>query len=181
MLVESPLIGYHFTRAQVFISYSVHLSKGKKWPQKICSHANSDTIFWHSNSFPIIIWSHGVIFFVLSHFCLGRMWLVIKKIKTLYIPLGQNLAMNCAWTNVRELDLATTALTMTILKLVTVAAKAWLSLGAVDMKGLSMITSVSTSLSILLQGVSSKELKNSSLKNASKNQKTNQNCWYPIT
>ena len=90
--------------------------------------------------------------------------------------MGQNLAMNCAGTNVRELDLATTALTMTILKLVTVAAKAWLSLGAVDMKGLSMITSVSTSLSILLQGVSSKELKNSSLKNASKNQKTNQNC-----
>ena len=90
--------------------------------------------------------------------------------------LGQNLAMNYAWTNVRDLDLATIALTMTIIKLVTVAAKAWLSLGAVDMKGLSMITSVSTSLSILLQGVSSKELKNSSLKNASKNQKTNQNC-----
>ena len=90
--------------------------------------------------------------------------------------LGQNLAKSCAWTNVRDLDLATIALTMTIIKLVTVAAKAWLSLGAVDMKGLSMITSVSTSLSILLQGVSSKELKNSSLKNASKNQKTNQNC-----
>ena len=50
------------------------------------------------------------------------------------MPLGQNLAMNCAWTNVRDLDLATTALTMTFIKLVTVAAKAWLSRGAVDMK-----------------------------------------------
>ena len=76
--------------------------------------------------------------------------------------------MNCAMTNVRDLDLATTALTMTLIKLVTVAAKAWLSPGAVDMKGLSMITSVSPSLSTFHQGVSSKELKNSSLKKTSK-------------
>ena len=78
------------------------------------------------------------------------------------MPLGQNLAMNYAGTNVRDLDLATTALTMTIIKLVTVAAKAWLSPGAVDMKGLSMITSVSPSLSTFYQGVSSKQLTNQS-------------------
>ena len=78
------------------------------------------------------------------------------------MPLGQNLAMNYAGTNVRDLDLATTALTMTLIKLVTVAAKAWLSPGAVDMKGLSMITSVSPSLSTFYQGVSSKQLTNQS-------------------
>ena len=70
------------------------------------------------------------------------------------MPLGQNLAMNCAGTNVRELDLVTIALTMTNIKLVTVAAKAWLSQDAVDMKDLSKITSVSPSPGIFLLGVS---------------------------
>ena len=68
--------------------------------------------------------------------------------------LGQNLAKSCAWTNVRDLDLATIALTMTMERLVTAAAKAWLSQDAVDMKDLSKITSVSPSPGIFLLGVS---------------------------